>query len=139
MYNRSKKYIGSGVVVLGTTSMKMALYMSTSNASTVTLSTKSQLTNESSGGGYPAGGKALGNMKWSSIISAGSWSFDSTDIVFTANGSTLSNVKFAVVYDSRSAAGKLLCWSKLCASKFDITSPNTLTVQFHSNGLFELH
>ena len=58
------------------------------------------------------------------------------DLVFTASGSSLINVKFAVVGVS---GGKALCYSKLSTSQFTVTSPNMLTIVFSDNGLFEMH
>lgn len=137
LYNEAKKYIGNGTLVLGTTAFKMKLTTSASNASTFTLSTFASVSNEiSARGGYVANGKALANMAWTVGASAKSYKFDADDVVYTASGSSLVNVKFAVIGFS---GGKCLCWSKLSTAQFTVTSPNTLTVQFNSLGIFEMH
>ena len=137
LYNEAKKYIGNGTLVLGTTAFKLKLTNSASNASTFTLSTFASVTGEiSARGGYVANGKALGAMVWTVGASAKSYKFDASDLVFTASGSSLINVKFAVIGVS---GGKALCWSKLSTSQFTITSPNTLTIQFNALGIFEMH
>lgn len=137
LYNEAKKYIGNGTLVLGTTAFKLKLCKSGSNASTFTLSTFASVDNEiSARGGYVANGKALANMVWTVGASAKSYKFDADDVVFTASGSALNNVKFAVIGFS---GGKALCWSKLSSSQFTISSPNTLTIQFNSLGIFEMH
>lgn len=136
IYNKAKKYIGNGTIVLGTTALKMKLTTSASNASTFTLSTFASITGEiSARGGYVAGGRSLGGLAWTVGASAKQYKFDSTDLVFTASGSSLINVKFAVIGVS---GGKCLCWSKLSSSQFTVTSPNTLTIQMASTGIFTL-
>jgi len=137
LYNEAKKYIGNGTLVLGTTAFKLKLTTSASNASTFTLSTFASITGEiSARGGYVANGRALAGMLWTVGASAKSYKFDADDLIITASGSSLINVKFAVIGLS---GGKALCWSKLSTAQFTVTSPNTLTIQFNALGIFELH
>lgn len=136
LYNRAKKYIGNGTIVLGTTALKMKLTTSASNASTFTLSTFASITGEiSARGGYVTGGRALASLAWTVGASAKQMMFDFADLVFTASGSALNNVKFAVIGTS---GAKALGWSKLSTSQFTVTSPNTLTVQINAAGMFTL-
>lgn len=136
LYNEAKKYIGNGTIQLGTTALKLKLCTSASNASTFTLSTFASVNNEiSATGGYVAGGRALASMTWTAGASAKQIRFDSDDLVFTASGASLTNVKFAVIGAS---ASKALCWSRLSTSQFTVTSPNTLTIQMNSAGIFTL-
>lgn len=137
VYNEAKKYIMNGTVQLATTALKLKLCNSASNAATLTLSTFASVNNEiSATGGYVANGKALASMAVSSIVSAKSYSFDAADLIFTASGASLKSIKYAVVGVS---GGKVVCYSKLTATAFGVTSPNTLTITFHANGLFEMH
>ena len=136
LYNEAKKYIGNGTIVLGTSSFKLKLTTSASNASTFTLSTFASVSNEiSARGGYVANGKALTTMVWTVGASAKQYKFDADDVVFTASGSALNNVKFAVIGLS---GGKALCWSRLSSSQFTISSPNTLTIQMAATGIFTM-
>jgi hypothetical protein len=136
VYNKAKKYIGNGTVVLGTTACKMKLCTSASNASTYTLSTFASVTSEiSARGGYAAGGRALAGQVWTVGASAKQYKWSFTNLVFTANGSPLNNVKFAIIGVSR---GKCICWSKLSTAQFTIATGNTLTVQFNAAGVFTL-
>lgn len=136
LYNKAKKYIGNGTIVLGTSAVKMKLCNSASNASTFTLSTFASITGEiSARGGYVAGGRALATMTWTVGASAKQYRFDADDLVFTASGSSLINVKFAVLGIS---GGKCLAWCKLSTAQFTVTSPNTLTVQFNASGILTL-
>ena len=56
-------------------------------------------------------------------------------VVWTATGGDVDNVKFAIIYQS---GGKLVCYSKLSTSQFNLTQDNTLTVTPSANGIFEL-
>jgi len=137
LYNEAKKYIGNGTLVLGTTAFKLKLTNSASNAETLTLSTFASVTGEISARGvYAANGRALASMVWTQGASAKSTKFGAADIVVTASGSSLINVKYAVIGVS---GGKALCWSKLSTAQFTVTNPNTLTIQFNALGIFEMH
>jgi hypothetical protein len=117
---------------------KMALFRGSSSASTLTFSTFSQLsTRQASGGAYVAGGKYLtpSTGTWTLAGSTITFDYTSLGITFTASGSVISAVQYAVIYNS---AGKLLCWSKLSASAFSVADPNTLTVLPAATGVFTL-
>ena len=141
LYAKAKEYIGDGTIQLGTQGLKMALFRGSSNVSTVTLSTLVELSVQASGGAYVAGGKFL-------VPSAGTWTlagstvtldYTSLGITFTASGSNINAVQYAVIYkDGASASAKLLCWSKLSSSAFDVADPNTLTVLPAATGVFTL-
>lgn len=146
LYNSAKKYIGNGTITLGAGSFKMALTQSTSNASTFTLSTFGSVTNQASGGGYVSGGKELvpATGYWTTGASAKQMKFtySTVGLTFTASGSSLANVKYAVITFGASAAvasaRKLLCFCQLSSSQFTVTSPNTLTVLPAATGVFTL-
>ena len=140
LYNDGKRYIGNGTIQLGVNNFKMALFTSASNASTFTLSTFASLTSEiSATGGYVSGGKALvpATGQWTTGASAKQMKFtySTVGLTFTASGASLTNVKYAVIYNS---AGKLLCFCQLSSSQFTVTSPNTLTVLPAATGVFTL-
>lgn len=135
-YNEAKKYIGNGTIVLGTSAFKLKLTTSASNASTFTLSTFASITSEiGTSGGYVANGKALASMVWTVGASAKQYKFDADDLIWTATGGPLTNVKFGVIGLS---GGKAMCWSKLSTSQFTVTTGNTLTIAFNSAGIFTL-
>jgi hypothetical protein len=140
LYNYAKRYIGNGTIELGVGNFKMALFTSASNASTFTLSTFASLTSEiSATGGYTSGGKALvpATGQWTVGASAKQMKFTYSTIglTFTASGSSLNNIKYAVIYQS---GGKLLCFCQLSSSQFSVASPNTLTVLPAATGIFTL-
>lgn len=140
LYNYAKRYIGNGTIELGVGNFKMALFTSASNASTFTLSTFASLTSEiSATGGYVSGGKALvpATGQWTVGASAKQMKFtySTVGLTFTASGSSLTNIKYAVIYQS---GGKLLCFCQLSSSQFTVASPNTLTVLPAATGVFTL-
>ena len=137
LYAKAKEYIGDGTITLGTNGFKMALFKGSSNASTLTLSTLASVTVQASGGAYTAGGKYLAPSAGTWTLSGSTVTFDYTTlgITFTASGSNISAVQYAVIHNS---AGKLLCWSKLSASAFSVADPNTLTVLPAATGVFTL-
>lgn len=135
LYNKAKKKIGNGSIVLGTTALKVKLTNSASNAETLTLSTIASVSGEiSARGGYVAGGRALASVIWTVGASAKSYKLDALDLVFTASGSALNNVKYAVIGASTHA----LCYSKLSTAAFTVTTNNTLTLQWNALGILTL-
>jgi hypothetical protein len=140
LYNDGKRYIGNGTIELGVGNFKMALFTSASNASTFTISTFASLTNEiSATGGYVTGGKALvpATGQWTTGASAKQMKFtySTVGLTFTASGSSLNDIKYAVIYQS---GGKLLCFCQLSSTQFTVSSPNTLTVLPAATGVFTL-
>jgi hypothetical protein len=153
LYNSGKRYIGNGTITLGAGNFKMALARSTSSAgvSTFTLSTFNQITSAgfeiSATGGYTTGGKALvpATGQWTVGASAKQMKFtySTVGLTFTASGSSLNDVKYAILHFGASAgtgatARKLLCFCQLSSSQFTVASPNTLTVLPAATGVFTL-
>jgi hypothetical protein len=140
LYNTAKRYIGNGTIELGVGNFKMALFTSASNTSTFTLSTFASLTDEiAATGGYVTGGKLLvpATGQWTTGASAKQMKFtySAVGLTFTASGAPLTNIRYAVIYQS---GGKLLCFCQLSSSQFTVSSPNTLTVLPAATGVFTL-
>jgi hypothetical protein len=140
LYAEAKQYLGNGTIKLGVglgDNFKMALFRGSSNASTITLSTLASVTRQVSGGAYVAGGNALvpATGTWTLAGSTVTFDYTTLGITFTASGSSISAVQFAVIHNS---TGKLLCFSKLSTSPFSIADPNTLTVLPAATGVFTL-
>jgi hypothetical protein len=144
LYNSAKKYIGNGTITLGSGVFKMLLANSASNTSTFTLSTYASITGEiSATGGYTTGGKNLvpATGQWTVGASAKQMKFtySTVGLTFTASGSSLNNIKYAIIRNSTGAgAGKLLCFCQLSSAQFTVSSPNTLTVLPAASGVFTL-
>jgi hypothetical protein len=143
-YNEAKHKIcigsATGGINLSSDVFNLALFKSavTAPAETATLSVFTEISNQCTGGAYTAGGKTLSNTTWAATA-ATTQKFDGDDWVITATGTTISAVKYAVLFNSISpTSGFLLCWSKLSTSPFDVTTGNTLTVQINNAGIFTL-
>jgi hypothetical protein len=139
-YNAAKKHLMDGTIDLDTNSFRMSLYLSTSNAATVTLSTRTSVTNEvAENYGYSSSGKPLASITWGAGASATEWRWNCAAIVWTAAGGTITGVKFAVIWQSSGVADKLVCFSQLSTAGFNVTTGNTLTITPSANGIFELN
>ncbi len=150
IYAAAKKYIGNGTIKLGTggTAMKMCLLKASASAAILVLSTRSVWSSLSTfeisaRGGYAQHGRYIGPSvgKWTVGTSAKQYKFTYTTagLIFTASGSALNNIKYAVIRNSTgSNAGKLLCFCTLSSSPFTISSPNTLTILPAATGVFTL-
>lgn len=143
VYNKAKEYIGDNTIDLDAGGFRMALFKSTSNAATDTLSLYSQLTNQvDAGNGYTAGGNQLSAETWTTGASAGEMRFDyfSSGTFWSCVTSSITSIQFAVIYLSVSAGGgPVLCYSSLSSSIFSVTPTNRLTISPSSNGVFELN
>lgn len=140
VYNEAKKYIGNGTLSLAG-AFRISLHTSASNANTATLSIQNELDNEvAEANGYSSSGKALANEAWTVGASAGQYKFDADDPFWSANGGTIPNIKFAVIWVSAasSASRKLLCRSQLSSSQFTISAGNRLTLQMNASGILTL-
>ncbi len=141
VYNEAKKYIGNATLNLSSSVFRVTLHTSASNANTATLSIYNELTNEvSEANGYSSSGKALSNEAWTVGTSAGQYKFDADDFFWSANGGSISNIRFAVIWLSAasSAGRKLLCRSALSTSQFSISTGNRMTLQLNSDGILTL-
>lgn len=137
-YNAAKKHLMDGTIDLDGHTFRMNLYTSASNAATLTLSTIGAVTNQvAEQFGYSSSGKALTGVTWGVGASASEMRFDSTALIWTAAGGSISAIKYAVIWDV--TGGLLLCYSQLSAAQFSVTSGNTLTITPSANGIFELN
>lgn len=144
VYDFAKFYIGDGTTDLDlTTNWKLALFLSTSNANTLSVGTGiyGDLTNEhSNANGYTTGGAAITGVTWTR--SGGTITFDLDDVVFTASGGSIT-ARFGVIYKDatvNSIVKPLLCVCLLDTAPADVTATdgNTLTIQMNASGIFTL-
>ena len=140
IYNKAKLNLGNGTIKLGVDNFKMFLTRTTSNVSTLTLSTVASVTGEiSATGGYTSGGRALvpavGQWIVGSAANKYKFTISTVGLAFTASGASLTNIRNAGI---QNAAGKLLCYCQLSSSQFTVASPNTLTVLPAGAGIFTL-
>jgi len=156
IYTRAKRIIGtggaamtSGGITLGVGVFKMSLHRASASANILKvsnggISTFASVPGEiSARGGYVAGGRNLvpATGQWTVGASAKQMKFTYSTIglVFTASGSALNNIKYALIRTSSGAgAGKVLCFCTLSTAAFTISSPNTLTILPAATGVFTL-
>lgn len=136
-YNSFKSALARGLVDLsGTnTSFKLRLFTSASNAATATLVTAGQLTGEVASSSYPAKGKAL-TVNFSVKTTTSTYSFNFATVVFTASGTAINNVKYAVI--ATQTASILVCWSQLTTAEYNVALNGTLVI-YPSSVAFELN
>ena len=138
IYNRAIRKMGAGTVIL-TSPVRIALVGSGSNFATNTISLFGSITDQvTSGNGYSTSGKALATETWTAGASAGQIRFDAADPVWTATGGAINSIKACVLFMSGAAAGSchVLARASLTSAAFNLSSGNTLTLQFNANGVF---
>lgn len=145
MYDIARERMGDITYDMDGDEFKMALFLSTSDAATLTTanSNLADLTNEhANANGYTTGGVAI----TASITPANQWlltgstiMFDADDAVWTASGGSII-CRFAVIYDDTHASDGLLCMTTLDNTPADVTvtSGNTLTVAINASGVFTI-
>jgi hypothetical protein len=141
VYNLSKKKIGNATLSLASTVFRITLHTSASNAATLTLGIYNSVTGEvTEANGYSSSGKALTSERWTVGASAKQYMFDVGDILWTATGGAISNIKLAVIWLSAatSANRHLLCNASLTSSQFTLAQNNTLTLQMATTGVLTL-
>jgi hypothetical protein len=144
IYDIAKKYLADGTHDLDdTTNWKAALFLSTSNANTLSVGTSvyGDLTNEhANANGYTTGGVALPTETWTN--SSGTITWDAADVVWTASGGSIV-ARFAVIYRNATVntiVKPLLVVCLLDTAPADVTATtgNTLTIQMNASGIFTL-
>jgi hypothetical protein len=141
VYNLAKKKIGNATLSLASTAFRLQLHTSASNANTATLGTIASVDNQvTEANGYSSSGKALTSEVWTVGASAGQYKFDADDVFWSANGGSIANIKFAVIWISGASAGArhLLCRSQLSTSQFSVSTGNRLTIAMNASGILTL-
>jgi hypothetical protein len=144
-YEQAKLRMGNLTAVdfTSTSNWNMALFLSTSNANTLSVnSVYGDLTNEvANANGYTTGGVSVGaGATW--LNSAGTDTWTLSNGVWTASGGSIT-ARFAVIYKNatvNSIVKPLLCVCLLDTTPADVTatSGNTLTIAINGSGVFSL-
>lgn len=139
IYNKAKKKIGNGSILLSGTHFRASLYTSASNFATLTLSTFGSLTNEVAtvAASYSSSGKALTSASWSVGASAKQYAFKVGNFFWSA-ASQISNIKGCVIWVSGASANArhVLATASLTSSQFNLAAGNRLTVTINTAGVF---
>src|SRR5262245_7673543 len=137
-YNKFPLWAADGTFDMDADTFKFALYLSTSNANTLTNSVLADLTNEhANANGYTTGGVTATGVTW--LESSGVITFDANDPVWNALGGNIV-ARFCVCYKSGTANGHanpLVCVSLLDTAPADVTAVdgNPLTIQINASGI----
>lgn len=143
LYEKGKLHLADGTFDLDdTTNWKMALFLSTSNANTLSGSEViADLTNEhANANGYTTGGVAIGSETWTN--SSGTITFDVADGAWTASGGSIV-ARYAVIYKNatvNSVVKPILAVCLLDTAPADVTATdgNTFTVVINASGVFTM-
>src|SRR5882762_3868018 len=143
-YDLMKYRIGNLTIDLtDTTNWKCALFLSTSNANTLSVGTGvyGDLTNEhANANGYTTGGVALTGETWTR--SGDTVTFDANDASWTASGGSIV-ARFAVIYANATLNGivkPLLCVCLLDTTPADetATTGNTFPITLDAAGIIAI-
>ena len=145
VYDKAKLRLGDGTFDMDNASLglTMALFLSTSNAETLSVGTGvyGDLTNEvATAFGYTQPGIALTGETWTD--SGSTTTFDCDNVVWTASGGSIV-ARFAVIYCNATVntiVKPLLCVSLLDTAPANVTATtgNTLTIAINASGVFTL-
>jgi hypothetical protein len=145
VYEYAKEYLMDGTHDLDNTGLgySMALFLSTSNANTLSVGTGvyGDLTNEhANANGYTTGGQAITGEAWTH--SGGTVTFDCDNVTWTASGGPIT-ARFAVIYVNATVntiVKPLLAVCLLDTAPADVTATdtNTFTISINASGVFTL-
>lgn len=139
LYEEAKLKIARGEIDLENDTIKMALFLSTSNCNTLSgVDQLSDLTNQhANGNGYTTGGQTIQNQSTSN--SSGTITFDFDNMVWTASGGPIT-ARFAVLYDDDEANDQPIAVCLLDTSPADVeaTDGNEFRININASGAFTL-
>ena len=141
MYEKAKLEFANGLIDFDTHSFKINLYLSTSNADTLTFATIGQLTDitnqVATNFGYTQNNKAV---TITTANSSGTITIDeTTNPVWTAAGGSIT-ARFAVIYDDTHATDCPICVCLLDTAPADVTATdgNTFTITVNASGILTI-
>jgi hypothetical protein len=137
--------LGQGVYNLDTDNIDIHLFTTAASANINNdgLSTLGSIGSEvASAAGYSQSGKLL-TATYSVGDNSGQARFDFSDVVFTANGGTISNIRYALLVrrgaSGKDGAGLVIARAALTTTQSPLGSGSTLTVGTPTgDGVFEL-
>lgn len=140
LYEAAKLAIVNGEVDFDAHTFKINLYLSTSNADTLTEATINDLadiTNQvATANGYTQNSKAV---TISTSNSSGTITVDASNPVWTAGGGPIT-ARFAVIYDDSHVNDLPICVCLLDTAPADVTATdgNTFTITMNVGGIFTI-
>ena len=138
-YDKFFEQMGEENHNLETDEIKMALFLSSSNVETTSLTDYSELTNEhANNNGYTTGGVILTGPVISET--GGVTTFDCTgNAQWSASGGSII-ARYAVIYNNSAAGNDLICYTTMDNTPGDVTvtDGNTLTIELNASGVFTI-
>src|SRR3954462_7707892 len=137
VYNEFKETLGKKTVDLVNDAFKVALFTSTTNAASATLTTAqyATLTNQvANGNGYTTTGTSV-TPSWTR--STGTVTFDTSDAAWTASGGSIT-ARVAVLYDNTSTNKDLVAYCILDSTPADVVVSDTNTFTVNVVNVFTL-
>ena len=141
MYEQAKLDLANGLIDFDTHSFKINLYLSTSNADTLTQATINELTDitnqVATNFGYTQNTKAV---TITTANSSGTITIDeTTNPVWTAAGGSIT-ARFAVIYDDTHASDMpcFVCLLDTAPADVTATDGNTFTITMNASGVVTL-
>lgn len=132
LYNSYNKDVIDGNIVLGSDSFKILLVTNAYTPSSDSDEKRSDVTNEITGGGYPAGGVALSNVTVTRDDANDVVRFDADDAVFSALTNTFRG---AVIYKDTGAAATDNLLIYLDFGSDQTSNGGDATINFNANGI----
>lgn len=135
MYNAGKKNIFTGAIDLNTDTFKVMLVSSSYTPDRDSHEFRSSVTNEVTGTGYTSGGATLSNVTVTQDNTNDRAVFDADDT--TWSNSTISGVRYAIIYKSRggaASADELVCLIDFATDRASSGGP--FTINWNSSGIF---
>ncbi len=139
VYDKTKEYMSDGIMDLDDDNFDVALFVAASTGVTDSTSVSmGDLAGEVTLGGYTR--DITNTITWTEAT--GTITFDiTTDPAFVASGASIV-CHYAVIFNdtTTSPADCLMCYSRLDNSPSDVTvtDGNTLTIEIHANGVFQV-
>jgi len=128
LFNSFAGKVGDGTIDLDTHTFKCAL---TNVAPVATNTVLADITQIAAGNGYSTGGVTLTNVTYTEP-SAGTWKWDSDNIVITASGGTMATFRYLVIYDDTAASDNLVGYYD--AGSQSLADGTSLTLTVNANG-----
>lgn len=141
-YDFFKLNLANGLIDLDSHAFKVALFLSTSNANTLSVGTGllADLTNQhANNNGYTTGGVALAGVTWTRSGSTVTFDCDNLAPAWTASGGPIT-ARFAVIYDDTAAGDPLVAVCLLDTTPADVTATdgNPLNITINASGILAL-
>ncbi len=146
VFNEFRKWVVDGTIDLPTTVVDIHLFITaaSANINNDVLSTLGSIANEvASANGYSQSGKAITDT-WTTGDSVGQMRYDMSDVIWTATGGTIPNIRYALLVartedSGKNSSNKLMMRAPLTTTQFTLQTGSTLTVSTPaSDGIFEL-